>query len=81
MTRTVKTMDCTYVVKGYGRNIYTATVTANNVEEATTKLSKAHGKKGCAVILDYTENKVVYHLDDDVFFSLATVVTDTDTEN
>lgn len=77
MTRTVKQMECTYIVKGEKGRRHTATVVANTEAEATAILSKKHGKKGCAVIVDYIENKVTYYLDDTVFFDLAIVVTDT----
>lgn len=50
-----------------------AVVIANNEAEATTALSKKHGKKGCAFILDYSEHTIKYEMDDDVFLANATV--------
>ena len=76
MTRTVKELNCTYIVKGEKGKVYKATVVANTEAEATAILSKNHGKKGCAVIIDYTESKKVYYLADSKFFALATVVDD-----
>lgn len=73
MTRTVKTMDCNYIVRG-SREPLRKVVIANNETEATTALSKLHGKKGCAFILDFTEHTIKYEMDDNIFLANAKVV-------
>lgn len=77
MTRTTKILACTYVVKG-DAVIHKADVPANTVEEATTILSKYHGKKGCAVILSTITKKATYEMPDEVFFANATLVSITE---
>lgn len=78
MQRTVKILTCEYIVKGEGKAVNVAEVMANNETEATAILSKRHGKKGCAVILETTARTALYELDDEIFFKYATLVEDKD---
>ena len=73
MVRTVKTMKCDYITRG-DKEVKSKVVIANNEQEATTALSKMHGKKGCAFILGYEEHTVKYEMADEIFLANAKVV-------